>query len=80
MAESVHLFVCGSGFGGRGLFALTADRSGANLPKSDCPTGWGYSKTIEMDGEVIDGVVIDARAAAAELKKTGYHLIHVKAK
>ena len=29
MANSVHLFFCGSGFKGAGLFALTNDRSGA---------------------------------------------------
>ena len=39
MANSVHLFFCGSGFKGAGLFALTNDRSGANLPKADCPAG-----------------------------------------
>ena len=31
MANSVHLFFCGSGFKGAGLFAPTNDRSGANL-------------------------------------------------
>ena len=61
MANSVHLFFCGSGFKGAGLFALTNHRSGANLPKADCPTGWGFAKSTEMTEDEVGGIAVDAR-------------------
>ena len=80
MAKLVHLFFCGSGFEGAGLFALTNDRSGANLPKADCPAGWGFDKSVEMIDGRVGGIVIDMKTAAAHLEKTGYHLIYAKGK
>ena len=80
MANSVHLFFCGSGFKGAGLFALTNDRSGANLPKADCPAGWGFAKSTEMTEGEVDGIAVDAKVAAADLEKTGYHLIYTRGK
>ena len=80
MANSVHLFFCGSGFKGAGLFALTNDRSGANLPKTDCPAGWGFAKSTEMTEGEVGGIAVDAKVAAADLEKTGYHLIYAKGK
>ena len=53
MPESVHLFYCGSGFKGAGLFALSNDPSGANLPKADCPAGWAFDKSVNaVEGEI----------------------------
>ena len=80
MANSVHLFFCGSGFKGAGLFALTNDRSGANLPKADCPAGWEFAKSTEMTEGEVGGIAVDAKVAAADLEKTGYHLIYAKGK
>jgi hypothetical protein len=78
MPESVHLFYCGSGFKGAGLFALSNDQSGANLPKADCPAGWAFDKSVNaVEGE-IGGIPVDAKAALADLENTGYHLMYVK--
>jgi hypothetical protein len=80
MANLVHLFFCGSGFKGAGLFALTNDRSGANLPKADCPAGWAFAKSTEMTEGEVGGIAVDANVAAADLEKTGYHLIYARGK
>jgi hypothetical protein len=65
-AQAVHLFTCGSGFQGMGLFAITKDRSGANLPKADCPAGRGFEKTIEIAGSEMSQITIDRDAALAD--------------
>jgi len=67
-----------SEFNGAGLFALSSDQSGANLPKADCPAGWAFDKSMHaVEGE-IGGIPVDAKAALADLENTGYHLMYVK--
>ena len=48
--------------------------------KADCPTGWGFAKSAEMTQGDVGGVVVDAKVAAADLEKTGYHLIYAQGK
>ena len=76
--ETIYLFICGSGFKGAGLFALTRDRSGGNLPKAHCPAGWAFDKSIDAIERAVAGIAIDAKAALADIAKTGYHLLYVK--
>jgi hypothetical protein len=76
--EGIHFFACGSGFKGAGLFALTKERSGENLPKADCPGGWAFEKSLDAVPSSIDGIAVDAKMATADLEKTGYHLMYIK--
>ena len=72
--ETVHLFMCGGGSSGS-LFALSKDRSGANLPRSECPTGWAFEKTIDLsDARAAAGLSINSSAALPDLARTGYHI------
>jgi hypothetical protein len=75
--QIAHLFTCGSGFHGTGLFALTIDRNGGNLPKADCPAGWGFDRTIEIAGDEVGEIAFDRSAAFADLTEAGYHLFRV---
>jgi hypothetical protein len=79
VTRAVHVFFCGSGFQGSGLFALTYDRSGANLPKTECPAGWGYDKTIDFARKnEFGGIPIKEAEASSDLEKSGYHIVRSK--
>jgi hypothetical protein len=73
-SETVHLFMCGGGSSGS-LFALSRDRSGANLPRSECPTGWAFEKTIDLADPAAAGELsINSSAALPDLARAGYHV------
>jgi hypothetical protein len=73
-SEAVHVFVCGTPAKGA-LFAVTNDRTGSNLPRSECPTGWAFEKSVDMChvGTAV-GSRANASAAIADLSRSGYHI------
>jgi hypothetical protein len=47
MAEkmTVHLFKCTQESSSYLIYGLTTDKTGKNLPPTECPTGWIFDKT-----------------------------------
>ncbi len=46
MIRTVHVYQCGTA----DLYGLTQDRTGANLPASECVEGWRYLMTVDLEG------------------------------
>jgi hypothetical protein len=43
-AQAAYLFQCGD----EELFAVSADKDGANLPRNTCPQGWHLRKEFRL--------------------------------
>jgi hypothetical protein len=79
MAEkmTVHLFKCAQESSSYLIYGLTTDKTGMNLPPTECPTGWIFDKTeIVTEGE-LGNIGLDTKGAFADLLNQGYHLCRI---
>lgn len=53
-SQTTYLFQCGE----EGLFAVTKDVTGANIPRSSCTQGWRLNESFQLrDVTVVHGAV-----------------------
>jgi len=70
--QKIHVFRCGA----TGLYALTADSAGRNLPTQACKEKWQFEQSIalRLDNSVLKHELTKATLAA--IAKHGFYLTH----
>jgi len=71
--KTIYIFRCGS----TALFALTADRTGRNLPLQVCgPAGWHFERSETSQSDKDERRRESTRATLAAIAKHGFYLTH----
>ena len=69
--QSIHVFQCGDG----SPYAFTHDRNGANLPESECASGWTYVTSVESEPFQLPRAAADAQKVRDDIAARGYSLL-----
>jgi hypothetical protein len=71
-SQKIYVFRCGT----TALYALTADRTGLNLPTQACQAGWRFEQSIKLrlDNSSLEQELTKATLAA--IAKHGFYLTH----
>jgi hypothetical protein len=79
MAETMtaHLFKCAPESASYRIYGLTTDKTGKNLPLTECPTGWVFEKTETVTEGEVGNIALNTKGAFADLKNQGYHLARI---
>ena len=74
---TVHLFKCVQESSSYLIYGLTTDKTGKNLPPTECPTGWIFDKTETVTEGELGNIGLNTTSAFANLLNQGYHLARV---
>ena len=67
---TAYLFRCDD----EGLFAVSCDRSGANIPRNLCPEGWQMMKAFELGVHEPAPASINPEPIIRGLRSSGYYI------
>jgi len=65
-----YLFHCDD----RGLFAISNDHSGKNIPRSACPEGWSFKREFSLGIRNAMPIAIDPEPILRGLRTLGYYI------
>lgn len=68
--QTVYLFQCGE----EGLFAVTRDASGNNVPRTSCTQGWRLSETFQLRDLTLAPGAVDQEAIRRGIGAKGYYI------
>jgi len=68
--SEVYLFECHQ----EPLFAVSCDRTGANIPTRSCPEGWHFLRTFGLAGRAPLPLTIDPEPVQRGLECAGYYI------
>jgi hypothetical protein len=69
-ATEAYLFECDT----EPLFAISCDRTGANLPPSTCLVGWRLKEAFALGSRVAMPRAIEAEPVLRGLRSVGYYI------
>lgn len=68
--QTVYLFQCGE----EGLFAVTHDASGSNIPRSSCTQGWRLNDTFQLKDLTVAPGAVGQEAMRRGISTKGYYI------
>jgi hypothetical protein len=69
-AQAAYLFQCT----GEDLYAVSRDRTGANIPRSSCTQGWKFCETFELGRDEPVPAPIMAETILNGIANNGYYV------
>ena len=69
-AEEAYLFQCDD----NGLFAVSRDRSGGNIPRGACPQGWNFRTAFALGVREALPVAMDPEPVLRGVRAYGYYI------
>jgi hypothetical protein len=70
--QALHVFQCGGG----SPYGFTADRTGKNLPASECPDGWAFFRTLNSEPFDLPRVAVDVEKVHQDIAEKGFSIVH----
>jgi hypothetical protein len=67
--RTAYLFQCGT----EGLFSVSLDKAGANIPRSSCTQGWLLRKEFQLDARDPVPATIGAESITRGINAKGYY-------
>ena len=69
-AQTAYLFQCGD----EDLFAVSADKAGANIPRSSCTQGWMFRHEFRLGTEDPMPAAIDSKSILRGIFAKGFYI------
>jgi hypothetical protein len=69
-SQTTYLFQCGD----EGLFAVTHDASGSNIPRSSCTQGWRLNETFQLRDRTVAPTAADQEAMRRGIVEKGFYI------
>ena len=67
--QTAYLFQCGD----EGLFAVSPDKAGTNIPRSSCPQGWLLRQEFQLAGNSVP-TAISPQPVLRSITDKGYYI------